>query len=233
MGYGITTRRFRRPSKRGPNNYRTTFGTMRDHNRRFKRVAKTIPLNMTRRDMSKIYSYRQPTSVIAIQASAAATTSVPYAFILTAATNYSAFTDLYDQYRVDYLEYTFRPSFTATSLQDESATLLSAPIILTAVDKDSAAAITESAIREYQGCEIHDGNKTFTVRFKPGCLTGVWNGTNVVAGGRKISPWIDMAQNNIIHYGLNTVVPGIAGVTAAFQKWNVDLFVGLSFRNVR
>jgi hypothetical protein len=153
-------------------------------------------------------------------------------FVLNQATNYTGFTDIWDVYRVDYLEFSFAPVYTANSF----ATFLTAivPRIFTVIDlDDTATPTTINTLREYQSCQSHV-YETFRIRFSPGVRTGIFDGTNVVAGGSVRSPWIDCAQLTIPHYGLKYGIEGnTVGGATTFQQWNVDLTVGLSFKYVR
>ncbi len=153
-------------------------------------------------------------------------------FVLSSASNYTGFTDLWDVYRVDYLEFSFEPMYTANSVVD--STMASIPRIFTVVDLDDAiAAGSIGALREYQSCQTHL-TEHFRIRFRPGVLTGIFDGSNVVAGTHTLSPWIDCSKISIPHYGLKYgIEANTVGSATRFQSWNVTCTVGLTFKYVR
>jgi len=146
----------------------------------------------------------------------------------------STFKDLYDQYKIEYCEFNFRPRYTNWSIVAGAPVtpIPKPPTIYTLIDKDGATAVTTIAqITEYQTVK-ENRYKNFTYRFKPGTLSGLWDGSIVVPGGTKISPWIDLGQDTIVHYGMvYGVTAGTAGTVA--QVWDFTLYLGLQFRCVR
>jgi len=180
--------------------------------------------------VDRIHSFRQLGYSVSIAQVANATSLGSLSFILTQATNYSGFADLYDTYRVDYLEYTFRPLMNAVGLSAPATTI--APRILTVIDYDDNTTPTLSAMLEYSTLQMHTF-QTFTRRIKPCILTGAFNGTTVTASVTTEAPWLDCAVGNIPHYGLKYAIDAGAVAQTLLQTWVVDLFVGLSFKNVR
>jgi hypothetical protein len=150
-------------------------------------------------------------------------------FYLAQISNQSNFTALFDQYKIDYLEYTFRPQANATTL----VTTSTVPRFITAIDyDDSNTPGSLAALEEYMSAETHFTD-TFTRRFRPKILTMIWDGSNPAPGGSTTAPWIDCAQNLIPHYGLKYGIEAGSVAQTAFQTWFMDLYVGISFRNVR
>jgi hypothetical protein len=150
-------------------------------------------------------------------------------FTLSQVANQANFTALFDQYKVDYLEFTFRPQANATTLVTTSLV----PRFITAIDyDDSNTPSSLVALEEYMSAQTHMVD-TFTRRFRPKILTMIWDGTNPAAGGSTPAPWIDCAQNLIPHYGIKYGIEAGSVAQTAFQTWHVDHYVGLTFRNVR
>ncbi len=181
--------------------------------------------------MGRVVSFRQ-TAYTTTVSQAATDAFGAFNFVLTSATNYTGFTDIWDVYRVDYLEFSFEPTFTANSFATYTTNVV--PRIFTVIDiDDTVTPSTISSLTEYQTCRTHV-YEPFKIKFRPGTLTGIFDGTTIVAGQSVRSPWIDCAKISIPHYGVKW---GIQGNTAAgattFQSWNVNLVVGLSFKNVR
>lgn len=194
----------------------------------------THPMMPLAAPVAQVYSFRQPASgTVTVTQTANAPTLGAFNFVLSSATNYTAFTDLFDVYRVDYLEFQFYSRNTAHDLST-SATDIS-PDILTVIDKDdSVAPGTLDALREYSSLETHPCSEpVFVRRLKPGILTGAFDGTSVVACRSEIGAWIDCSRIGIPHYGLKYgVTAGAAGQTN-LGSWDVQLFVGLSFKYIR
>lgn len=146
----------------------------------------------------------------------------------------ATFTALFDTYRVDYLEFTFRSRGTDNTVV--AAGLNIAPLIFTVIDKDDSTvpgAITE--LQEYQNCEQHASSEPqFTRIFRPGVQTGAYvTGGTVAAAMLKISPWLDCAQNTVIHYGMKWGCTAGGAAQTALNIWDIDLFVGLTFKVIR
>lgn len=189
-----------------------------------------IERGISRASMGQVTHFRQACATSTIT-SASASVFGCLAFILTAATNYSGFTDLWDEYRVDYLEFTFRPMFTSMPLATAATGFV--PQIHVCVDKDDTSAPTSvQEVKEYQSC-ITNQFKEFTVAFAPCSRGGLYNGTTLVAATARSGVWVDCAQNAILHQGLKYAVDPEGGAQAVHQIWNVQLYVGLSFRRVR
>lgn len=181
----------------------------------------------------KIYTYRQfAYSATVTQGTTAALFGL--SFIATQLPQWTTFASLYDMYRINYLEFTFRPIYTPAALNNASSVTepYESPVIYTCIDKNDAAnPLSVDAVREYQTCDEHNDRTTFTRRFKPGVNSGVSNGSVVAAGASVLSPWLNTVANNIVHYGLKLAVPAYATNTE-FQKWNIDLWISVSFKNV-
>jgi len=154
------------------------------------------------------------------------------AFILSQTPNYLVYTGAYDFYRVEYLEFQFDPMSNSVGLSSPTTTV--APSIFTVIDYDSAnAPTTLDTLRSYSSCKIGSFS-SLTRRFRPGVRTGVFDGTNVVAGAvQQPSPWLDCASTNIVHYGMKWGCDaGNVGQTN-LQVWRINLTVGLAFKHTQ
>jgi len=153
-------------------------------------------------------------------------------FILSQATNYTGFTDLWDIYRVDYLEFSFEPLYTANSFSLYATNI--SPRIYTVIDKDDVVAPASiNTLKEYQSCRSYM-YEAFKIKFRPGTLTGIFDGTSIVAGRSELAPWIDCSKISIPHFGVKYgIEANSAGSPTTYQRWNVSLVVGLTFKNVR
>lgn len=223
----------KRYSRRGAKAYQNKrLANFRGKSRVHAQIQK--PLS-ARDDLYKITTMRQYHSQVVVDQAAGADTTFGMACVISGMGNLTNYQGLWDQYRIDYLEFTFNPQYRGTSQASVGGTLVNTGMIYTAIDKDSSTASpnTIDGIRQYAGCESHNGYQTFTIRFKPGVRSDVWTGSVGVAGGREISPWIDLAQTGIQHYGLVGATTGQIAASTLLQRWIVDTYVGISFRAVR
>lgn len=181
----------------------------------------------------RIHQYRQHAYSTTIIQQPLVETLAAYNFLLNQLPNLTSFTTLYDQYRVDYMEVTFRPMFDSFAITATSSTLIQQ--LYTIVDRDDSVPPTSvSAIREYQACQtvtVHD--PVHVRRFKPGVREGVYDGTNVVAAASRMAGWLDIATTNIPHFGVKAGIIGGVAAQANLAAWTVDVWVGVSFKEVR
>lgn len=135
----------------------------------------------------------------------------------------ASFAAIFDEYRVDWLQITFRPlANTAVMI---SPTTAIQPQLVTAVDTDDATAPTAfSQLREYNSAQ----NSVFETQvrtFRPGMTDS--NGLN------HISPWCDMAITNIPHFGVKWGVEGGASGQTLVQTWDITFRVVVTLRHIR
>jgi len=222
--------------------YRRSYPMRRTATRRFQRRAlsnysgmpRTIPstgqavVRYGPRDpyANKIYSVKQNLPDTYVASSTAAVYGA-YSYTVGALDNATNFANVFDQYRIDRLQVTFRPMNVATPLVNTATGGFIAPIIYTAIDYDDATAPTTVAqIRDFQNCSSHL-YETFTLDWKPHAAYTVGGSIS----GQVTSPWIDWATPNVTHYGVKLAIP--AGTAGFEQQWTVSIVMYLSNRNVR
>jgi hypothetical protein len=159
-------------------------------------------------------------------ASGTALVGTAYTYNVSALDNASALAAIFDQYRIDRIQVTFRPLNVATPLVNTASSGFLAPLIYTAIDYDDNSAPTAVAqIRDYQTCSSHL-YETFTLDFHPHAAATVGGS----AGMNVTSPWIDWAYPSIPHYGVKAVIQG--GTAGFEQQWTVSIVMYISNRNV-
>jgi hypothetical protein len=145
-------------------------------------------------------------------------------FTLSQLPNVSELTTLFDQYRVERLEYTFYPSYTMGTPANTST------CIITAIDYDDATVpASVGALYQYENAQTRSGYIPFTESFKPHVAMAAYSGAFTSYANRK-SQWIDSASTGVIHYGLKFVIP--QNFTAA-NTWRVIGKALVSLKNVR
>jgi len=153
----------------------------------------------------------------------------------TMVASHTEFTTLFDQYRIDKVEYTYAPR--ADSYDIGSAVNLPKypqPRMAFVVDRDDAATpLTQEALGQYENCKIIPFTKPVKITYKPNVAgavfaAGLFNGyANQVAG------WIDMSSPGVEHYGHKIWINLFGSTYGTDFKVDLTVKVWFSCRNVR
>jgi hypothetical protein len=141
----------------------------------------------------------------------------------------SSFEAVFDQYRIDEIEVTFRPMFNSNFLAAPSAQII--PMLYVAVDYDDATAPTTLAyLREYSNCTMSQ-YETVVRRWVPHVAVAAYNGA---FGGyrNETAPWIDCASDTVQHYGIKFGCDAGVNAQTLLQVWTITARLRVSFRNV-
>jgi hypothetical protein len=143
------------------------------------------------------------------------------AFTLADLPSSSEFTALFDQYRINWVEYTF-------TLKTPFNALPASPLIYVAEDHDDSSPPSRTFVNERQGCKVLsfgiDRNR-ITVRVVPTVVNQVYQSA-VASGYSRMEPgtWLDCSYPSVPHYGLkyfidnyNTSVGTIIGTTLRYS----------------
>ena len=189
------------------------------------------------RPMQNTYQWRRCGTVkyYSIATSAAADAQA-LSFRLSDLTNYTSFTDLFDQYRINKVTMKVRlisPPEDATTVNTTFY-----PDFYVTVDHDD---LTVPSGAEYmlQYAKMKQGvlkaDRWLTYTFHPSVNAQVYNGVSSVGYVVPNKPqWCDVAFSDIPHYALKwyCVVPG--GLTTAYTiPYEVQFFYDISFKNAR
>jgi len=138
---------------------------------------------------------------------------------------------VFDQYRIDEIEVTFRPNYTANPLGVAATTLV--PLLYTVVDYDDAVTpATIPELRARSNC-TESMYETVIRRFVPHVADATWAGTSGYEQGNSSRKWIDCAAEEVEHYGIKYgCSPGNPG-QVVFQTWVVSTRYKISFKNIR
>jgi len=136
---------------------------------------------------------------------------------------YASWQAVFDQYRINLLEYTFIP------LSSNGYSTANAGVTVVVVDHDDATVLsTINGAMDYPMQQTVRSTDPFRVTFKPHVAEAAYTGA-FTGYANTVSPWLDIASANVQHYGVKTAsVPTTAVLT-------YDLFVraNLSFKSVR
>jgi hypothetical protein len=149
---------------------------------------------------------------------------------------YSAFTALFDQYRINSVTVTFTPTLTGnTDLQSSSSQpYLSDWTLWYTVDLDDASVISPlTALMEYEGvrCLPFTG-KPHVIKFVPHTALAAYAGA-FTSYANVPDPWLDCASSNVQHFGLNWGMACPLSTVAGLPSYSLRCSYDVSFRGVR
>jgi hypothetical protein len=142
---------------------------------------------------------------------------------------------IFDQYRVDRLQFRISPQINSISATTASPNAV-VPRLFVVVDRDDATVPTTlSQLREYDNVQDILPYEGITIDFEPSATpavyqAGAFSGYAVASSGEL---WMDAASTAVPFYGIKFGCdPTTTGATAAYN-WYVDCYVQMSFKNTR
>jgi hypothetical protein len=199
----------------------------RNSNFGFTWVGTTVPPRMTMSD-NRVFTVMQDIAEASFNQTATAPAFGTIYYLASDLDQFANFAVIFDQYRIEETEVTFRPAFTDNSL---SFSTIVAPLLYVVVDyDDSSVPSTLAQLREYSNC-TQSLYETQVRRFKPHVAIAAYASTFTEYANVE-SPWIDCTGNAIQHYGIKYGCD--AGVTAQtnLQHWIIQTRHRISFRNI-
>jgi hypothetical protein len=155
------------------------------------------------------------------------TTLFGTSFHLDELNEYTSMTDLFDQYRFDFVELEVL-SLNQPPLAITTAT--AAPALEIAVDFDDAVAPASlAAMRTYENLQVVPLGSRRVFRFVPCSTSYEYDGTTSVPSGSRRLVWHDCAQPTIRHYGMKWALASQLNVST----YQFMFRYGFSFRNSR
>lgn len=146
----------------------------------------------------------------------------------------TAFTGLYDQYKITKVKVSFIPMVTQNAVISTAAEVSNPGLFGTVIDYDDNNALTTFAqYEEYQNFKFQPciSTKTMTRTFRPHIAIAAYQ-SSFAGFGNKANMWLDCASPTIQHYGLKFYADPYAS-TLVPQTWQIMATYWLSFRNVR
>jgi hypothetical protein len=150
-------------------------------------------------------------------------------FKLSDVSEYVSFTNLWDQYRIDFVELMLLPES-----QPSTTSAASVPFanLIVVSDFDDSFPLANWALHlNYQNATILSPGRRHTRKIKPHSSLD----TNVLgsptAAMNVTSPWIDSAQPNVLHYGFKVGVQQSTSTNVSL--WYPYYKYTISYRNVR
>jgi len=145
-----------------------------------------------------------------------------YNFVLSSLSGVTAYTSLFDQYRVELLEIWV----TASSISGDVG--LSSRIATVIDFDDSTNLVAFSDALEYETCVDVNSSDGHYRRFVPHIAVAAYSGV-FTSFANETAPWIDVASTGVQHYGLKIAAQPMSVSHAITAKCRVTL----GFKNVR
>lgn len=161
-------------------------------------------------------------------------------WLLSQLPQYTSFTTLFDQYRLEKCRFVFRPLLGQTNIPANIAAenMLAYPQPLdTVIDYDDNTPLTSyNACLEYSSFRRTNYNQKHvrTIRPKPTAAyysTGAFSGYG--AADRRVNPWLDCQSVAIPHYGIKGHIPSFGASGNIQTAWILTVDCWISFKNVR
>lgn len=154
--------------------------------------------------------------------------NVSYVFQLDDLPNYTEFTALFEQYKINAVKLTFLPSYTSSDANQATANAASGavfqfqPRIYTVIDKDGNPTVsTEPAVLQRNDARmITQPYKAFSIYIRKPCVQfEVSSGLGFAQAAPKASPWLDCENYAVNHHGaaIAGALPAGSSVTAGLQ----------------
>ncbi len=162
---------------------------------------------LLRRGDSVVHKAIRSNQLAQIDSNTTSDVLVGKSFRLSDLPNITQFTNLYDEYRIDAIEVTLMPNLTNISQAVASPNNFHMGTIATAIDYDSdTAAANKAALLSYETLILHGPShpdKCITRKWVPAVRIATYDSSpGFASGGVKQLQWIDTANPNAEHFGL-------------------------------
>jgi hypothetical protein len=181
--------------------------------------------------LSKVFTTRVMTTTGSlVTASNSAAVANSYYFSLADLDETSAYTTLFDQYRIDAVVFRILPMQNAIGLTTNSTT--TTVRFYSVVDYDDANVLTsEGQARAFESCVITppgmESSRTFQPRQAIAAYQGAFTGYANVGG-----LWNDCNSTGIQFFGVKTYIPQATAAQTQLQSWTIERDYYVSFRKV-
>jgi hypothetical protein len=191
----------------------------------FRPRTNVVPDKIPRNLRDAYHWFRRSTSTFgagtsSITGSTSADVETNYSFLLSDLVSYTEFTTLFDQYCIVAVELMFLPTVNVV----DNGTSTDLGRLITAIDHDSSANITQAGIRQYISVSISEGYVAQTRIVYPRIDNAVLNSSSALTSLGNIRMWIDCAYPAVSHYGIRTVLTQ-ASVSAAVYRVEAEYIV--------
>jgi hypothetical protein len=139
---------------------------------------------------------------------------------------------VFDQYKFDWVEATFRPLYNSNPMT-ESGSSIAVPTLYTVVDYDDSTTTASAAFfQQYANCTQSVYEMVYR-RFQPHVAVATYQSSTFSSYTNMAATWIDCATPTTQHYGLKWGCDGGSAGQTSLQQWQISYRFCLSFRSVR
>lgn len=143
------------------------------------------------------------------------------AFTISQVNDFTSFSAVFDQYKIDLIEVWIEPQVTETT-----AAAADVGTYTTVIDVDDASAPTSNAdLQSYSSVVQTKGTQSHYHRFVPSVAVAVYSGT-FTSFAATTSMWLDCGSPNIQHYGIKAA----STTAAAIQTYTIQAKLHVSWR---
>lgn len=159
-----------------------------------------------------------------------------FAFALADIPNITSLSALFDQYRIDRIQFRLRSRNPALFMMNQASPNYSATCPLIVLDRDdNSAPSTLSELKQYDNCQVISSCDSIDIIFEPSTAVALYAGG--VFSGYKVETdsdgWVDMANTTVPHYGLKVGIPALVATTTSRLDWDIEAWYGVSFMTKR
>lgn len=147
-----------------------------------------------------VHHFTRHVNLGTITLSTVAITTGGFSFQLSDLPDYADFQDLFDLYRIDYVEVTMYPSATEVL---PTTSLPFVPVrIITVIDLNSSNSFASfNQARDFESSKVHLMTKTSTRAIKPRYISVCENDASASVFGGSGTGWLNTSVPNVPHYG--------------------------------
>lgn len=158
-----------------------------------------------RRIRQKVHNFTRSQYISAITQNPQTAVAMAFNFKLSDLTNYSEFTNLYDQYRIKAVAFEILPNVTGNDGNPNTSQIL-LPFIHTAIDHNDSSAPTIDAIMQYKNYKRTRSHLVHRRYFKPAVASMNYNTVTTTSYTARFGQWIDTDDAATPHYGLKLFI---------------------------
>jgi hypothetical protein len=176
-----------------------------------------------------VYRFRQLVDTASTTQVAGSETDGALVFQLVQLSNVTAFTSIFDQYRIDMVQVSFSPRVNAAVPTSPTGTIM--PKLYTGLDYDDASTTTIAALLDYQSLVITPPCMGVVRTVKPRIAIAAYSGAFTSFANQE--SWVDCGSTAVQHYGLKYAVEaGLVG-QLNLQQYTITAVYFIAFRNVK
>jgi hypothetical protein len=178
---------------------------------------------------AKVYTFIKASNTIGAltQSNSANNAFVPGLSLGTIVGDYTYYTSIFDQYRINLIEVILRPKGNVSTV---NASASGSGFLYSVIDYDDATAVTPNQAMNYDNVITTSLEQTHRRCFVPHIALGAYSGS-FTSYANETEQWIDCNSPTVAHYGVKYVCD--AGTTGSLQSWDLFCRISVSFRGVR